>query len=166
MSETRILSKLPLLRRAVELNPDFEVARFHLALTSEKLWRTRQTLEAAGARDFVCAYYRDVVAINPGNVAAWSHLGYVLWLIGDSEQARSAYESGLQYKDIGLPGRIRASVESFVRNEFAEGCWNLYLRSSDRRFLDRARADHEATRSLDPVPGVRGPTLPPVLGAP
>jgi hypothetical protein len=251
MAETRVLSKLPLLRRSVELHPQFEVARFHLALTSERLWRSRPRLEPAVARDFVCQYYEEVVKINPGNVSAWSHLGYVHWLMGETEAARAAYENGLQYKDVKddtyvaeleyglarilaedassaphrgltaaaweerrlarfeeafqhgrlgmieevsqghayqangysryffegisfamlrrywrykrrtvralaeldtdrLPARMRDAVEAFVRSEFAEACWNFYLRTWDHRFLLRARSEYQIAIRLDP----------------
>jgi tetratricopeptide (TPR) repeat protein len=99
VAEPRVLSKLPLFRRAVELDPEFEVAQFQLALSSEKLWRTRPTLEENVARAFVFDYYDRVTALNPGNISAWSNLGYTAWLIGDA-RAQDSFESGLEYKDI------------------------------------------------------------------
>lgn len=99
VAEPRVLSKLPLFRRAVELDPEFEVAQFQLALSAEKLWRTRPTLEDNVARAFVFDYYDRVTALNPGNIAAWSNLGYTAWLIGDP-RAQDSFESGLEYKDI------------------------------------------------------------------
>jgi tetratricopeptide (TPR) repeat protein len=99
-TEPRVLSKLPLFRRASEADPDFEVARFYLALSSESLWRRRPSLEANVARDFVLTYYDDVTRLNPGNIRAWANMGYVAWLLGDTERAKEAFESGREYKEI------------------------------------------------------------------
>jgi hypothetical protein len=252
MADSRILSKLPLFRRAVELDPEFEVARFHLALCSDRLWRTRPTFEENVARDFVLEYYEDVTALNPGNISAWTNVGYVAWLLdgangsgapdsGGSDRRRAghwptaqeAFESGLEYKDIkldtfvadlefglgrvaaeegrlddafahfrrstieeigqgnaykdlrgytgyffdgialpllkryaryrarverhlrspaalSLAPRVRDTVHAYVLGDFAEACWNYYLRSSDPKFLRAAYRTYKRASLLDP----------------
>ena len=87
------------LRRAVELDPDFEVAQFRLAIAQEMLWRTRPTLEPNVAERVIAEYDR-VLTLNPGNISAWAALGYMYWLLGDLERSRQALERGREYKEI------------------------------------------------------------------
>jgi len=92
-------AKLQLFQRAVEVDPRFDVAQFSRAVQLEMLWRTRATLERNVA-EIVFREYEDVLKTNPGNVGAWSNLGYMRWLLGDTEQAREAFEGGRDYKEI------------------------------------------------------------------
>jgi hypothetical protein len=77
--ERRIQWELRLLRRAVELDPKFEVAQFELALRSELHWRQAQ-LERGTAK-LVVREYESVLAINPGNISALARLGDLFWLL-------------------------------------------------------------------------------------
>jgi hypothetical protein len=67
------------------------------------------------------------VEINPGNLATWSNLAYIHWLLGDHEtrvehikKARQAFQSGREYKEIKREtfvaeidyGLIRIAAES------------------------------------------------------
>jgi hypothetical protein len=92
-------AKLQMFQRAVELDPRFDVAQFSRAIELEMLWRTRATLERNVA-EVVFREYEDVLKTNPGNVGAWSNVGYMRWLLGDTEQAREAFEGGREYKEI------------------------------------------------------------------
>jgi len=91
--------KLHRYRRAVEINPRFDTAQFFIAVEMEMDWRERTGLERSTA-EIVIREYTEVLKINPGNVSAWTNIGYVRWLLGDTEKAREAFESGREYKDI------------------------------------------------------------------
>lgn len=104
--ESHVRSELPFFQRAVEMEPKFEIAQFQLAFTTEALWRMRPTLEESVAEG-VFEEYERVLEINPGNLGAWSNMGYVHWLLGDPtthpehlEKARQAFHSGREYKEI------------------------------------------------------------------
>ncbi len=97
--EDRLLSQVPLFQRAAEIDPQFEVAHYQLAMTTELFWRTRPSLELSIAKT-VFRQYGEVLRLNPGNIAAWANRGYVKWLLGQGEDARRDYLGGRQYKDI------------------------------------------------------------------
>jgi hypothetical protein len=104
--ESRVRSELPFFQRAVELDPKFEIAQFQLAYTTEALWRMRPSLEESVAEG-VLEEYERVLEINPGNLGAWSNMGYIHWLLGDPlthpehlDKARQAFHSGREYKEI------------------------------------------------------------------
>jgi hypothetical protein len=90
---------VPFFRRAVELDPKFEVAQFRLASSMEDAWRARPTFERTEA-GMVFDEYRHVLTLNPANITAWANLGYMAWLLEDARGAEYAYESGREYKDI------------------------------------------------------------------
>ena len=101
--QNHLTSRMNLLRRAIELEPRFEVARWSLAITRETLWRTRPSLEPNVAL-LVLEEYEEVLKINPGNVSAWANRGYIRWLLADKDpdaglkRAREEFENGLEYK--------------------------------------------------------------------
>lgn len=100
--ERQMRSRLQRFRLAVEVDPRFEVAQFSLALELERLWRTRPSLERNVAV-LVFKEYEEILKLNPGNIGAWANLGYMRWLLGtkdDLQQAKDAYESGREYKEI------------------------------------------------------------------
>jgi hypothetical protein len=97
--EDRLLSRIPLFQRAVELAPRFEVAQFELASASEQLWRTRPSLERTVA-ETVFEQYGDVLKLNPGNIAAWANYGYLWWLLDEHDEAKAKFEAGLRVKEI------------------------------------------------------------------
>jgi tetratricopeptide (TPR) repeat protein len=106
--EPTLNRKLRFLRRAVEKNPDFEIAHATFAYVREMLWRTRQVFEETIAQG-VCEEYRTVVTLNPGNVSVWANLGYVNWLLAGSgvelneryrREAERAFEAGRDYKEV------------------------------------------------------------------
>jgi hypothetical protein len=97
--EPRLSAALMLYRRAIELDPDFEVAQFSLAVTAESLWRSRATLEPNVA-ELIFTEFKRVLSLNPGNIGAWANLGYMYWLLGDLQKAQNAYDRGREYKEI------------------------------------------------------------------
>jgi tetratricopeptide (TPR) repeat protein len=97
--ESRLRSSVPVLRNAVEQDPRFETAQFHLALRTEMMWRRRPSFESTVAK-IVGKEYEQVLKLNPGNIRAWANLGYVWWLQGDREKAREAFDRGREYKQI------------------------------------------------------------------
>jgi hypothetical protein len=96
--------------RAVEVDPQFEVAQFQLAATWDKLWRRAPTSTFdTNLAEIVTREYAQVLKLNPGNVAAWDALGYVHWLQGGEQheqqkehlrQAEVYYLRGREYKQI------------------------------------------------------------------
>jgi hypothetical protein len=104
--EAHLQSKMNMFRRAVELNPRFEVAQWSLAYTFERMWRARPSLERNVA-ELVLHEYGEVLKINPGNIAAWANRGYIEWLLseevdnfGSLQAARENFEGGREYKTI------------------------------------------------------------------
>ena len=122
MAEPDRLLSLRLFGQAVELDPTMERALFHRAQEYDEIWRRRDPLEAEVATT-IDAGYRAVISLDPGNLSAWGRRGYVGWLLAEDgneqqrrrwrERARSALETGRQYKEV----RREASV--------AELDWNL-----------------------------------------
>lgn len=78
-----------------------EIAQYLYAEAWELVWRGRlcDDLDPTGARA-ICDAYRTVLALNPGNLSAWTSLGYVNWLVGAPDDAQLAFERGLDYKEI------------------------------------------------------------------
>lgn len=108
-----------LLRQAADFNPTMERALFHSAVRSDELWRASGNFEPAVARH-VDDQYRAVIAVDPGNINAWSNRGYIAWLLAEGhegaawrDRAFSYLEAGRQYKEV----RREATV--------AELDWNL-----------------------------------------
>lgn len=100
--EAHLRTEMQIFQRVVELEPRFEVAQFSLAIKSEKLWRSRPTLERNVAES-VLKKYEEVLKLNPGNVGAWANRGYIRWLLGspdDLREAREDFLSGREYKEI------------------------------------------------------------------
>lgn len=109
VTEPRLRSALPFLRRAVELDPRSEVAQFQLAWQTELFWRTRPALERSVAEHTI-EEYRRVLGINPSNVRAWANIGSMYWLLEpadtegderapDTTRAREAYERARRLKE-------------------------------------------------------------------
>jgi tetratricopeptide (TPR) repeat protein len=100
------VTKMGLLRRAVELSPRFEVAQFELALEMERQWRSRARLRdefEENVADLVLQEYHKLLQINPGNIAGWANSGYIAWLLGSKnrmQQALEYYEQGLRFKEL------------------------------------------------------------------
>jgi hypothetical protein len=103
--EPRLQRKVRLLRRAVELDPRFEIAHFEIAFNTEQLWRTAEELEPEGGK-LVQQAYLDVTGLNPANITAWANLGYVRWLLWnpdkepDGEGVAQPFRDGRRYKEI------------------------------------------------------------------
>lgn len=103
--EARLRSGLMHCRRAVELDNQSELARFDLAMQAEMIWR-QERLEPALSRA-IFQEYRLLLRLNPGNIAAWSNVGYMHWLLaqGDDaeksrQQSEDAFKRGRDYKEI------------------------------------------------------------------
>ncbi|HKQ79951.1 MAG TPA: FHIPEP family type III secretion protein [Blastocatellia bacterium] len=97
--ETHRGQKLRLYQRSVELEPRFDVAQYSKSFLMEMEWRTRSSLERNVA-ELVFYEYRELLKTNPGNVSAWSNIGYMRWLLNDTELAKAAFELGRDYKEI------------------------------------------------------------------
>ena len=102
--EPRLQRKIRLLRRAVELDPRFEIAHFELAFNQEQLWRSSDRLERTGSK-LVQDAYVAVVNLSPANLTAWANLGYVRWLLWDpmhedATDVVNPFDLGRRYKEI------------------------------------------------------------------
>jgi tetratricopeptide (TPR) repeat protein len=123
-------------RRAVEIAPWFEPAKFALAYSEEMSWRRRPTLERTVA-ETVIARYEAVLDRNPGNVCAWANVGYVYWLLGDLDEAEAALTRGRESKDI--------KTETFV----SEIDYGLARIAAERGEFEQAyRSYNEAVAAL------------------
>jgi tetratricopeptide (TPR) repeat protein len=132
LMEIRPRQALPFLRLAVEEDPRFEVAQFELALKTEHTWRARPELETSIAEKIVADEYMEVLKIDPGNVRAWTNLGYVYWLLGDHGlEAEDALLRGREYKEIRRTTYVAELDHSLARlsaesNDF-ESAYKYYL---------------------------------------
>jgi tetratricopeptide (TPR) repeat protein len=86
-------------RRAAELDPQLEVAQFHVALAADAYWRRRGTLDESVVAMVIDEYDR-VLALNPAHVAAWANQGYIYWLLGENERAKRVLERGREFKEM------------------------------------------------------------------
>jgi tetratricopeptide (TPR) repeat protein len=119
------------LRQAVDLAPDFQMARWFLANSYEKDFRRRDEITAQRAKSVVNEY-RDVLTINAGNIAALGAQGHLLWLIKDPS-AKKRLEEGREIKAVAREtfvgelnyrlARIAAESENY------EECRSLYVES-------------------------------------
>jgi tetratricopeptide (TPR) repeat protein len=106
-----------LLRRAIELAPDWEAPRANLATllyrqhrwqdalaelgrmnTGEELGRSLKAavLGRIGAYEEGIALYREILERHPGNPKVWMSLGHMLKTVGEQEAALDAYRQGLK----------------------------------------------------------------------
>jgi hypothetical protein len=114
--------ELRLLRRAVELDPKFEVAQFELALRSELHWRGQARLER-GTANLVVREYQSVLAINPGNISALARLGDLYWLLALPAHRRSP---------MGQPNYRLMSRSQFLRGrEYKEVRQDTFIAELD-----------------------------------
>jgi tetratricopeptide (TPR) repeat protein len=125
--ETDLIQSLQFLRRAVEVDPDYEVAQFQLALRSEYLWRNRAQLEPDVART-VLAEYDRVVNLNPANIAAWANMAFVYWLLEHDVDALARYERGREYKEIKRATFVAQIDHGLARLAAERGDWPLAYR--------------------------------------
>jgi hypothetical protein len=157
------LLSLRLCGQAVAFDPTMERALFLRAEKYDKIWRRRDSLEPEVAMTVDDAY-REVIALNPGNLSAWGRRGYLGWMLaeGDAkadsskwrEHATSMLQTGRQYKEV----RREASV--------AELDWNLTRLAAEqgdfveayRHYIDAVsarlgdpRIDFEKGFYLDPT---------------
>ena len=145
--QPRLRPRAQLLRQAVEADPGFEVAQFELAKTSEMVWRSRPTFESNVAK-IVLEEYDQVLRLNPGNVVAWSNVGYMHWLLEDFEEAREAYERGRQYKEIKRETFV-AQLDYGLARIAAEGP-EIRFAEAYRHYLNGVSADIASGVSHDP----------------
>jgi len=151
--EPRLQRKIRLLRRAVELDPRFEIAYFEIAFNMEQLWRTGDELEPEGGK-LVQQAYLDVTALNPANISAWANLGYVRWLTWDprkdasGEDVAQPFRDGRRYKEIRQKtfvaeldyGLARVAAE---RGEIAEA-YEHYINASGATMAQEATSGYIA----------------------
>lgn len=95
--EAQPRTAISLMRQAVEVDPYFEVAQSELAHLTELIWRSRPRFEPEVAK-VVFEEYLLVLRLNPGNLAAWSNLGYMHWLLDEASDAMEAFRRGRDYK--------------------------------------------------------------------
>ena len=125
--EADLIQSLQFLRRAVEVDPDYEVAQFQLALRSEYLWRNRAQLEPDVARTVVAEYDR-VVNLNPANIAAWANMAFVYWLLNNDVDALARYERGREYKEIKRATFVAQIDHGLARLAAERADWPLAYR--------------------------------------
>ena len=87
-----------LFRQATEATA-FEIAQYSLAQNLEMQFRMQDELLAQRAES-VLREYLQVLAINPGNIAALASRGYLFWLLEEAGHATRTFENGLEIKAI------------------------------------------------------------------
>jgi len=86
-------------RHLLSLAPRWETAQWSVASEAERQWRARPSFETSLA-ELPLREYKNVIDLNPGNVGAWANRGYLLWLIGKTDEAKGSFRAGRDYKQI------------------------------------------------------------------
>ena len=97
--QPNVEAKIPLLTQATDLAPTFEIPQYLLAQYSLQLFLLNGEIEEERARPVV-AEFRKVLRINPGNIASYTQLGYLYWLVERLDLAQQQFEQGIQTKAI------------------------------------------------------------------
>lgn len=154
--EPRRTQSLRLLRRSVELDPQFVAAQHLLAREAEVLWRTRESFEPSVASS-VCEEYEQALALTPGATAAWARLGYVNWLLAGSgdpavaakyqQDARAAFAQGREYRTVQRDSEVAALDHGLTRiaaerGEFPEAYLH-YTATVSAHVAARSTSDEE-----------------------
>ena len=133
-------------QQAVDLDPKFQIARWYLASSREKVLRQRDEITRKQAQ-VVLDEYGEVLKLNYGNIQALSAQGYLLWLIehspgdgsrpgvgaevsGQERRARQCLEQGKQVKAIvreTFTGELNYRLaRTFAESAEFEKCRALY----------------------------------------
>jgi tetratricopeptide (TPR) repeat protein len=99
LSEPEFEKRIPLLSRAREIAPDFEIAQYMFANYSEMQFRIQDEINAARGISVINEYDK-VLKINPGNIASLVSQGYLWWLLEQPDEARRKLEEGRDIKAI------------------------------------------------------------------
>lgn len=126
-------------RRAVELDPNLEVAQFHVALAADGFWRRRGSLDKSVV-SMVIDEYERVLRLNPAHVAAWANQGYLYWLIEDRPQARRVLERGREFKEMQRETFVAQLDQTLTRiaaeeGRFADG-YRSYMSAVNANFAE------------------------------
>jgi hypothetical protein len=153
---------LRLFNQAVELAPTMERALFLRAEQYDILWRRQEPVEVDLA-PAVEAGYQDVIALNPGNLSAWSRRGYLAWLLAEDadkgrdewrERAISSLRTGRQYKDVRREASVAELDWNLARIAAEEGdfttAYQHYIEAVSARLGD-PRIDFEADFYVNPT---------------
>lgn len=144
-----------LLRRAIQLAPSFDFARFTLAAALHQLNRSAEALEQldsitgeknddfislraaicsrTGRYDEAAALYRDLLSRHPRMIELWISLAHVLKFAGDNDGAIAAHRHVLE-----------------LRPEHGEAWWSL----ADLKTFGFSQADIEAMEAVATKPGL------------
>ncbi len=122
--ESDIDKALMIFQHASEIEPSFQIARYDLAFWMEMKFRTNGEITPERARS-VIHEYEKVLQINPGNIAALTAQGNILWLIHDLKKARRKFDEGCNLKAIVsetfiaqlLYGKARVAAEEGKSDE-------------------------------------------------
>lgn len=90
-----------MLEEFVTADPNDSFSRYALALELEK----------ADSRVEAAAELREVVARDPDYVAAYYHLGRILSFLGEVEESRAVYRSGLDVATAAKDQRARSEIQ-------------------------------------------------------
>lgn len=145
LAEVEPVHSLRLMARAAELAPTMERAHFQRAQMYEELWRRRNPLEPDVAR-LVLDEYAKVIAVNPGNLAAWANRGFIAWLLADPGSALPQDGAGEEstWRDIAVASLEAGREYKEVRGEamVAELDWNLARITAEEGKFARAYAHY------------------------
>jgi thioredoxin-like negative regulator of GroEL len=94
-------SRRDMLEEFLAADPNDSFSRYALALELEKEERDREAIDQL----------QEVVARDPGYVAAYYHLGRMLARAGQVEEARRVYSSGLDVASRAGDQRTRSEIQ-------------------------------------------------------
>lgn len=125
--ESDIDKALMIFQHAAELDPSFQIARYDLAFWMEMKFRANAEITPERAKN-VLHEYDKVLQINPGNIAALTAQGNLLWLLGDLNKALRKFNEGCNLKAIVsetfiaqlLYGKARVLAENGSLNDSLE----------------------------------------------
>lgn len=151
--------KYEVLVRAVEQDPSFEIARFSKAYQGEMRWRRGSTPTSARIdAEGVIKGYRDVLKLNPSNIAAAGNAAFVLWALlekeesdkaKDIEEAKDLLDRALRYNELAPETVVVEHHYDLARIHAEEGqfkkAYEHLIKAED------GRRAHRSTHSVDPV---------------
>ena len=127
-------------RRAVEIDPNLEVAQFHVALAADAFRRRRGSLDKSVV-NMVIDEYERVLRLNPAHVAAWANQGYLYWLIDEPEQAKRVLERGREFKEMQRETFVAQLDQTLTRIAAEEGhfpdAYRSYMSAVTAHFAGR-----------------------------
>ncbi len=153
-----LAGKIAHLRRALESQPDSEIARFRLAVALDLQARQKDEITSARVKVLTQAY-EAVLKINPANIASLIGQGYLSWLVRDFDGASKIFRAGNELQEIAQTflgdlkyGEARVVAEQAASTVVAmpETPSNEVLKAAAQH-VDQAVRTYEEAMAADPA---------------